>query len=84
MRFEYTRLNFFGYPSFTNPVQNELNISGKTEPSTYEIIDLNGRLILNGNLSTDSTKIDVANLKNGNYLFVIKNSKGNMHYNFVK
>jgi len=69
---------------FPNPVQNELNISGKTEPSTYEIIDLNGRLILNGNLSTDSTKIDVANLKNGNYLFVIKNSKGNMHYNFVK
>lgn len=69
---------------FPNPVQNELNIAGITEPSTYEVVDLNSRLILNGNLSTASTKIDVTNLSNGNYLFVIKNSKGILHYNFVK
>jgi uncharacterized surface anchored protein len=69
---------------FPNPVQNELNIAGITEASVYEVVDLNGRLILNGNLTTETAKIYVTNLKNGNYIFVIKNSKGNMHYNFVK
>jgi hypothetical protein len=69
---------------FPNPVQNELNIAGITEPSTYEVVDLNSRLILNGNLTTTSSKIDVTNLKNGNYIFVIKNSSGVLHYNFVK
>lgn len=69
---------------FPNPVQNELNITGLTEPSAYEIVDLNGRLILSGKIASEPTKIDVTNLCNGNYLFVIKNSKGVLHYNFVK
>ncbi len=69
---------------FPNPVQDELTISGVSEASTYEIIDLNGRVILAGKLSAIENKINVINLFNGNYLFVIKNSNGVLHYNFVK
>jgi hypothetical protein len=69
---------------FPNPVQDELTISGVSEASTYEIIDLNGRVILSGNLSVIENKINVTNLYNGNYLFVISSPKGTSHYNFVK
>ncbi len=69
---------------FPNPVQDELTISGVSEASTYEIIDLNGRVILAGKLSAIENKINVINLFNGNYLFVIKNFNGVLHYNFVK
>jgi len=69
---------------FPNPVQDELTISGVGEASTYEIIDLNGRVILAGNLSIIESKINVTNLHNGNYLFVISSPKGTSHYNFVK
>lgn len=69
---------------FPNPVQDELTISGISEASTYEIIDRNGRLILTGNLSVVETKINVTNLYNGNYLFVISSPKRTSHYNFVK
>jgi hypothetical protein len=69
---------------FPNPVQDELTISGVSEASTYEIIDLNGRVILVGKLSVIETKINVTTLQNGNYLFVISSPKGTSHYNFVK
>ena len=69
---------------FPNPVQDELTISGVSEASTYEIIDLNGRVIFAGKLSVIETKINVTNLHNGNYLFVISSPKGTSHYNFVK
>lgn len=69
---------------FPNPVQDELTISGVSEASTYKIIDLNGRVILAGNLSVIETKINVTNLYNGNYLFVISSPKGTFHCNFVK
>jgi len=69
---------------FPNPVQNELTIYGISEASTYQIIDLNGRIILAGKLSAIENKINVINLYQGNYLFVIKNSKGVLNYNFVK
>jgi len=69
---------------FPNPVQDELTISGVGEASTYKIIDLNGRVILAGNLSIIESKINVTNLHNGNYLFVISSPKGTSHYNFVK
>jgi len=69
---------------FPNPVQDVLTISGVSEASTYEIIDMNGRVILVGNLSVFETKINVTNLFNGNYFFVIISPKGTFHYNFVK
>lgn len=69
---------------FPNPVQDELTISGVSEASTYEIIDMNGRVILAGKLSVIESKINVTNLHNGNYLFVISSPKGTTHYNFVK
>jgi hypothetical protein len=69
---------------FPNPVQDELTISGVSEASTYEIIDLNGRVILAGNLSVIEAKINVTNLYSGNYLLVVLSPKGTSHYNFVK
>jgi hypothetical protein len=69
---------------FPNPVQEELTISGVSEASTYEVIDLNGRVLLTGNLSVVESKINLINLQNGNYLFVISTPKGTSHYNFVK
>jgi len=69
---------------FPNPIQDEFNITGLKEISTYKIIDMSSRLILSGKTTSESIKIDVTHLKNGNYIFVIENSKGVLHYNLVK
>ena len=69
---------------FPNPVQDELTIYGVSEASSYQIIDLNGRVILAGNLSVIEAKINVTNLYSGNYLLVVLSPKGTSHYNFVK
>ena len=61
---------------YPNPVKNNLQINlidKNLANSKYQILDLNGRVITNENLSTETKVINVENLVNGLYLFKIKN-----------
>lgn len=54
---------------YPNPVINFLKIETQNLKSAkYEVMDLNGKIILNGTLTTPINTIDVADLKRGVYL----------------
>jgi len=53
---------------FPNPVIEELNINAFNTEKTYNIFDMQGRILKNGKAFS---KIDVSNLKEGVYLLVI-------------
>ncbi|MCL1868018.1 MAG: T9SS type A sorting domain-containing protein [Paludibacter sp.] len=65
---------------FPNPVKNELQIeNSQFENLQFEIIDLSGRQIINGNLS-NTKSVNVSALPSGIYILKI----GSLHGKFVK
>ncbi len=58
---------------FPNPVQNYIYIEGSSLHSYYEIIDLQGKTVLHGQLAI-SNIIDLSSLKSGIYFLSIRNS----------
>jgi len=78
-----------GFSVYPNPAHNTLNIrnNNKTEDFHYEIIDVNGRIVLEGFVSKgNATKqIDVRSLVNSIYLLRINSIDGKPNYfRFVK
>ena len=68
---------------YPNPVKNQLNIellNTQSNIDSYKIIDINGRTILNGNLSNGLNQINVENLSKGLYIL----NAGNINKKFVK
>jgi uncharacterized repeat protein (TIGR01451 family) len=62
---------FLIYP---NPTLDEFNISGKVNFTHYQILDLQGRILLEEEfLPTSNKKISVQNLSNGNYVIKVGN-----------
>lgn len=65
-----------GFAIYPNPAKGEVNISltryGKG--ATYQILDLSGKLISNGSLESEKTKVNISSLKTGNYRIVISNN----------
>jgi uncharacterized delta-60 repeat protein len=62
---------------FPNPVSKNLNISFNTFPSLksiYQIIDINGRDILTGDIDNDKVQINVESLSKGIYFLKINNN----------
>ncbi|TBX66116.1 T9SS type A sorting domain-containing protein [Flavobacterium silvisoli] len=61
---------------YPNPTKNTLNvdlINKNLTNSKYQILDLNGRIILEDNLNNDTNRINVESLSNGLYIFKIEN-----------
>ena len=68
---------------YPNPVKNQLNISllnNELFNSKYQVIDSNGRVVLEGYLTSESNQIEVQNLANGFYIF----NAGNINKKFIK
>ncbi|MFC4687287.1 reprolysin-like metallopeptidase [Epilithonimonas pallida] len=65
-----------GFAIYPNPAKGEVNISlnSITKGATYQIVDLSGRLISNGSLENEKTKVNISNLKPGTYKIVISNN----------
>lgn len=65
-----------GFAIYPNPAKGEVNISlnSITKGATYQIVDLSGRLISNGSLENEKTKVNISNLKTGTYKIVISNN----------
>ena len=68
---------------YPNPVKNKLNIDLKYNQSSsdaFKIYDINGRVILGGNLTNGLNQINVENLSNGLYIF----NAENINQKFIK
>lgn len=75
-------INIFVFPTATHSqlfVQNN-----EKENLNYEIIDLSGKQIANGNLIENLNSIDVSLFNNGMYFLIIKNNSGNRVVKWVK
>jgi len=58
-----------------NPVVNEFYITGLIEPSQISIFDLNGKILINKQV-TNGEQISTENLRSGIYILKINNSSG--------
>ena len=58
---------------FPNPIENELTITvdGSTQGMTYQIFDLNGRLLQTERLNSETTTVNVQGLRAGTYVLNI-------------
>lgn len=66
-----------GIQIFPNPVSKILNLSFNTLPSlksVFQISDINGRIILTGNIENDKMQINVESLSKGIYFLKINNN----------
>lgn len=65
-----------GFAIYPNPAKGEVNISltKSVKGATYQILDLSGKLISNGALENEKTKLNISALKTGNYRIVISNN----------
>jgi phosphatidylserine/phosphatidylglycerophosphate/cardiolipin synthase-like enzyme len=79
---EGKELNILVFPTATSTqlfVQNNEN-----ENLNYEIVDLNGKQMANGNLTKNLNSINVSLLTNGMYFLILKNDSGNRVAKWVK
>ncbi len=65
-----------GFAIYPNPAKGEVNISlnNSAKGATYQILDLSGKLISNGSLENEKTKVNISTLKTGTYRIVISNN----------
>lgn len=65
-----------GFAIYPNPAKGEVNISlsKTTKSATYQIVDLSGKLVSNGSLENEKTKVNISKLKTGTYRIVISNN----------
>ena len=68
---------------YPNPTANLLNIdlqNNQSDKDEFKIIDINGRIILNGYLMNGSNQINIENLAKGIYIFKL----GEINQKFIK
>jgi hypothetical protein len=64
---------------FPNPVINELTVKQKTSLfDTYKIIDVVGKIILEGKLTSEESILNVQKLMPGQYLFRLETNEGEL------
>jgi len=73
---ENTVIKFSAYP---NPVENVLNIAGKTAVSDVVIYNYLGQKVMQQSFDTENVSMDVSQLNSGNYLVVASDISGNQN-----
>ena len=70
---------------YPNPANSNLNIHSKDNILNIDILDVNGRIIFNqNNLNSNTSNIDVSNLKSGIYMVIVENESGVQKTKFIK
>ncbi len=80
-------LNGVAFKVYPNPAQSILTVDGTAalpNDTRFEIVDVLGRILLEGKIVNLKTSIDVVNLASGNYLLRLYFGKSNVTVNFVK
>ncbi len=74
-----------GFAIYPNPAKGEVNISlnKSVKGATYQIVDLSGKLISNGIMTNEKTKINISHLKTGTYRIRISNNGETMSKNLI-
>lgn len=68
----------FGLSVYPNPTQSELNYAFEGDESlTYSLLDLNGKIVLNGEMTNNTGKIDVSRIASGSYILEVRNVQQN-------
>lgn len=66
-----------------NPTSNQLHVSLESIPQTYQILDLNGKLIATDKANEQAFTIDVQDLPKGMYILQIQTEDGTGQEKFV-
>lgn len=63
---------------FPNPASNQVNIQAASDMSGYyfEMVDMNGRIVISENLNGTSVVVNVSELSKGNYVYRISDANG--------
>jgi hypothetical protein len=69
---------------FPNPAVDQLQFSAFPVESSFVIVDITGRNVLEGSLYPDQGKLNITNLISGNYLLRIQNEDGQYIGRFIK
>lgn len=62
---------------YPNPVSEMLFVAGVNDPSSFEILDLNGRIVKQGTIESNGVSIDVSTLEKG--IFILKSFSKNSY-----
>ncbi|MBN2662016.1 MAG: T9SS type A sorting domain-containing protein [Bacteroidales bacterium] len=75
----------FGISVFPNPTSDFINInSSEIENFDVQIVDANGRSIINQNVAGNQTQIDFSNFANGIYILSINKNNQTQTFKLVK
>ncbi len=69
---------------FPNPANNSFYLEGVTSPSTIEMYDISGKLLVSKTWNVDDPSINIESLKSGMYILKIKNEDGVIVSRFLK
>lgn len=70
---------------YPNPANSNLNIYSKDNILNIKILDINGRIIYDkNNLNSNTSNIEVSNLKAGIYMVIVENESGVQKSKFIK
>ena len=69
---------------YPNPAQNELNIGNITSVFDFILTNMDGKIILSGQVSPANSTIGLTNVANGTYLVQLKNTQNAFTYRVIK
>jgi len=76
--------NFTQINVYPNPVQSVLNIGNVTTTFDYTLTNMDGKIILSGQLSETNATIDMTTVANGTYIVQLKNTQNAFAYRVIK
>jgi hypothetical protein len=69
---------------YPNPAQNELSLNCTFKEMDYSVIDLNGKIKMNGKMLSSNKKLDIDKLSAGKYTLIIKSDNKLYTKEFMK
>jgi len=69
---------------YPNPVQQELTVGNVTSTYDFTILNMDGKMILNGTVSPSNAHINTSTLSNGSYFIVLKNTQNAFTFRLIK
>ncbi|MGJ8683551.1 MAG: T9SS type A sorting domain-containing protein [Nonlabens sp.] len=79
-----TESNLLNITLYPNPAKDFISLNNLQADHNFQIIDLNGKLISQGNVSSVENRINVKSLSNGFYFLVVKDGEQSKTFKFSK
>lgn len=69
---------------YPNPVQTLLTIGNLKESLDYTVTNMDGKMVMVGEINATNTTIDMSNIENGTYIVQLKNTQSAFTYRVIK